>query len=82
MWLENMMADPTSFSFGKCWQFKTAAQLAALNAAEKARMCDAVMHPEEVKAALDMEDEEQRKLAEGYHKAFNVAMDTRRTIRP
>ncbi len=46
------------------------------------QVCDAILHPEEVKAALDMEDEEQRKLAEGYHKAFNVAMDTRRTIRP
>jgi hypothetical protein len=34
-----------------------------------------------VRPALDMEDEEQRKLAEGYHKAFNVAMDTRRAIR-
>jgi ankyrin repeat protein len=81
-WLGNALGDPTAFSFGRCWQFKTTAQLAALNAAEKARMCDAVLHPEEVKAALDMEDEEQRKLAEGYHKAFNMAMDTRRTIRP
>ncbi len=80
-WLRNKLEDPTSFSFGRCWQFKTAAQLAVLNAAEKALMCDAIMHPEEVKNALDMEDEEQRKLAEGYHKAFNIAMDTRRSIR-
>ncbi len=81
-WLKDVMADPTAFRFGKCWQFKTAAQLTALSASEKALVCDAVLHPAEVKAALDMEDEEQRKLAEGYHKAFNLAMDTRRTIRP
>ncbi len=81
-WLKDVLADPTAFRFGKCWQFKTAAQLTALTITEKALVCDAVLHPEEVKAALDMEDEEQRKLAEGYHKAFNLAMDTRRTIRP
>jgi hypothetical protein len=81
-WLKDVLADPTSFRFGRCWQFKTAAQLTALTAAQKAHVCDAILHPEEVKAALDMADEEQRKLAEGYHKAFNVAMDTRRTIRP
>ncbi len=81
-WLKDVMADPIAFRFGRCWQFKTAAQLTALTITEKALMCDAILHPAEVKAALDMEDEEQRKLAEGYHKAFNLAMDTRRTIRP
>jgi hypothetical protein len=45
-------------------------------------MCDAVLHPEEVKAALDLTDAEQAQMAEGYRKAFNAAMDTRKMYRP
>jgi hypothetical protein len=81
-WLKSMLENPTAEEFGKCWQYKTRSQQAALNASQKALVCDAVLHPEEVKAALDLEDAEQAKLAEGYRKAFNAAMDTRKMYRP
>jgi hypothetical protein len=77
-----MLENPTAEEFGKCWQYKTRSQQAALNASQKALVCDAVLHPEEVKAALDLGDAEQARLAEGYRKAFNAAMDTRKMFRP
>lgn len=80
-WLKSQMEDPTAVKFGKCWQHKTAAQQAVLSDAEKALVCDAILHPEEVKAALDLTDPEQAKLAEGYRKAFNTAMDVRKLYR-
>ena len=43
---------------------------------------DAVLHPEEVKAALDLTDAKQAALAEGYRKVFNATMDTRKSKRP
>jgi hypothetical protein len=81
-WLKSMLENPTAEEFGKCWQYKTRSQQAALNASQKALVCDAVLHPQEVAAALDLEDAEQAKLAEGYRKAFNAAMDTRKMYRP
>ena len=81
-WLKSMLENPTAEEFGKCWQYKTRAQQAALNATQTTLVCDAVLHPAEVVAALDMEDAEQARLAEGYRKAFNAAMDTRRMYRP
>ncbi len=80
--LKSMLENPTAEEFGKCWQYKTRSQQAALNATQKALVCDAVLHPEEVKAALDLTDAEQARLAEGYRKAFNAAMDTRKMYRP
>ncbi len=81
-WLKSMLENPTAEEFGKCWQYKTRSQQAALNASQKALVCDAVLHPEEVKAALDLTDAEQVRLAEGYRKAFNSAFDIRRLMRP
>ncbi len=81
-WLKDLLADPTSFKLGKCWQFKTQAQQAILTPTEKSLMCDAILHPEEVNAALDLTDDEQHTLAERYRTAFNIAMDTRRSVRP
>ncbi len=80
--LKSMLENPTAEEFGKCWQYKTRSQQAALNATQKALVCDAPLHPEEVKAALDLTDAEQARLAEGYRKAFNAAMDTRKMYRP
>lgn len=81
-WLKSMLENPTAEEFGKCWQYKTRSQQAALNASQKALVCDAVLHPQEVAAALDMSDAEQARLAEGYRKAFNAAFDTRKMYRP
>ncbi len=74
MFLADSLGDPTAEGFGKCWQFYTEAQQARLDAAEKAVVCTATLHPEEVKAALDMEDESDKKLYEGYRKQFNRKM--------
>ncbi len=74
VWLKTMLEDPTAESFGKCWQFKTALQKSVLPESEKARLCDAILHPEEVKAALDLTDEYQSRLSEGYRKTFNEMM--------
>jgi hypothetical protein len=81
-WLKDMIGNPTGPGFGKCWQYKTTRQQALLSDAEKALVCDALLHPEEVKAVLDMEDAEHAKLAEGYRKAFNAAFDVRKMYRP
>lgn len=80
-WLKQMVGNPTVEGFGKCWQFATRNQQQRLSEAQKALVCDAVLHPEEVRAALDMEDAEQARLAEGYRKAFNAAFDPRRMRR-
>lgn len=80
-WLKQMVGNPTVEGFSKCWQFATRNQQQRLSEVQKALVCDAVLHPEEVKAALDMEDAEQARLAEGYRKAFNAAFDPRRTRR-
>jgi hypothetical protein len=80
-WLKTQMEDPTAGNFGRCWQYKTASQLTVLSDEEKALVCDAILHPEEVKAALDLTDQEQAKIAEGYRKAFNNAMDVRKMYR-
>lgn len=80
--VKTMLEDPTAEGFGKCWQFKTKSQMIPLSAEDKALVCDAVLHPEEVKAALNLEDPEEAKLAEGYRKAFNAMFDTRKAVRP
>ena len=80
-WLKLLLEDPTTEGFGKCWQYKTRSQQVALSEAEKAVLCDATLHPEEVKAALDLTDAEQARLAEGYRKAFNAMMDVRKIHR-
>ncbi len=79
--MKSMLENPTAEEFGKCWQFKTRSQQAALSVSEKALVCDATLHPEEVKAALDLADPEQARLAEGYRKAFNAAFDKRKMQR-
>lgn len=81
-WLKTMLENPTAEVFGKCWQYKTLSQQTVLSDDQKALICDAVLHPEEVKAALDTDDAEQARLAEGYRKAFNSIFDTRRIRRP
>ncbi len=74
VWLASILENPMSEAFGKCWQYKTSSQLAPLGNAEKALVCDATLHPEEVKAALDLTDPAQAALAESYRKAFNSVM--------
>ncbi len=80
-WLKAMLENPTGEEFAKCWQYKTRSQQAPLSEDDKALVCDATLHPKEVKAALDMADPEQARLAEGYRKAFNAAMDVRKIYR-
>ncbi len=81
VWLKTQLENPTAEIFGKCWAYKTQSQQSVLSESEKALMCDATLHPEEVKAALDLTDPEQAKLAEGYRKAFNAAFDIRKLYR-
>jgi hypothetical protein len=76
------LENPSAEEFGKCWQYATKAQKARMSNAEKANVCDAILHPEEVKAALDLTDDEQAKLAEGYRKVFNAMFDPRKLYRP
>ncbi len=81
-WVKSMLENPTGEEFGKCWQYKTVRQQAALREADRELVCDAILHPDEVKAALDLGEAEQARLAEGYRKAFNATMDTRKMYRP
>jgi ankyrin repeat protein len=79
-WLKHILEDPTAEEFGYCWQFKTAQQMIPMSEEQKANVCDATLHPEEVRSALDLNDPEQEKLAESYRKAFNRVFDRRRII--
>ena len=45
--------------------------MAALSAVQKGTVCTARLHPEEVKAALDMSDEADVQLYTAYRKQFN-----------
>ena len=71
-WLHELLAAPSE-SLGYCWQYipsdkrvgKTEAQLAAEH------HCDAKLHPEEVKAALDLTDAAQAQLYRNYKLQYN-----------
>ncbi len=71
MFISDVLGDPTAEAFGKCWQFYTESQKAALSETERRLVCTATLHPEEVKAALDMTVDSDKKLYEGYKKQFN-----------
>ncbi len=71
MFISDVLGDSTSEVFGKCWQFYTETQKALLSDTEKELVCTATLHPEEVKAGLDMTIEADKKLYEGYKKQFN-----------
>ncbi len=80
--MKAMLEDPTAEGFGKCWQYKTKSQQIPLSDEDKALVCDAVLHPDEVKAALDLENPEDAKLSDGYRKTFNAMFDMRKAERP
>jgi hypothetical protein len=78
--LGGIIATPSLI--GRCWQYTTAQQREAMPASERANHCDAVLHPNEVDAALDLRDKTQAKMAKAYRNIFNTNMDVRRTKRP
>ncbi len=76
-WLNHILEDPTAEEFGYCWQYKTTQQMIPMTEEQKANVCDAKLHPEEVRAALELTDPEQAKLYEAYRKTFNRMFDRR-----
>ncbi len=71
MFVGDVLGNPNSDAFGKCWQFYTESQKALLSETEKELVCTATLHPEEVKSGLDMNVATDKKLYEGYKKQFN-----------
>jgi hypothetical protein len=77
-WLNTLLGNPTADAFGHCWLYIPEIDRASASAAELANHCNSLLWPREVRVALALaesptegENDEYRKLYEGYRKQFN-----------